>query len=143
MPSRKRQSNRPDRRVFPAGALDEDSAAALIGRCRYAGAAFHKLKPADYGLTPPSAPRPNKSVCDDLRPMRRAEARALLEAGIRRGMVSFFDSDAVPKYIWAVDRHGEVFEAKTKPGREAAYHGYRLGDDDDFRAHILQLWKTR
>ena len=143
MPPGKREGNRPSRRIGPDGRLDGDAAAALVARCRYVGAAFHKLKPADYGLAPPRAPRPGKSVCDDLRPLVKSEAEALLAAGIRRGMVSDFGPDSAPKYIWAVDEHGEVYEAKTKPPHGTAYHGYRLGGDDDFRDYVLRVWRAR
>ena len=54
----------------------------------------------------------------------------LFERGIELGMVSRFDEGGVPKYVWAVDEFGEVYEAKTKPGRDEPYHGYRLGDDE-------------
>ena len=137
MARHKRKGSGPARRIAADGPLDRQTAAALLARCRYVGAAFHKLKPADYGLTPPSAPRPGKSVCDDKRYLGKAEAEALLEAGIGRGLVSAFTLDTVPKYIWAVDDDGEVYEAKAKPPRETGYHGYRLGDDDDYRHHVL------
>ena len=52
-----------------------------------------------------------------------------------------------PKYVWAVDEHGEVYEAKTKPERAergADYHGYRVGDDErDMRRYILDEWGRR
>lgn len=147
MATRKRQGNRPDRRVWWQAPLDDAGIAALIDRCRYVGASFHKLSPADYGLTPPRAPRPHKSVCDDLRPIFKGEAKALLEAGIRRRMVSFFASNSAPKYIWAVDENGEVFEAKTHPRHKTRYydyHGYRLGENDaSFRRYILETWNSR
>ena len=143
MQVRKRKGSSPSRRIGFDGPLAPKTARALISRCSYVGAAFHKLKPADYGLIPPSSPRPNKSVCDDHRPLLKAEAEALLEEGIRRGMVSKFEPDSVPKYIWAVDEHGEVYEAKTKPPRETAYHGYRLGEDDAFRVQVRRAWRAR
>ncbi|GEO80577.1 hypothetical protein ROR02_07080 [Pararhodospirillum oryzae] len=60
------------------------------------------------------------------------------------GMVSRFDAGGVPKYIWAVDEAGDVYEAKTSPERERSYHGYRLGDDErDMRELILNEWKRR
>ncbi len=45
-------------------------------------------------------------------------------------MISSFEQDSTPKYVWAVDeRHNEVYEAKTKPP-DIVYHGYRLGEDE-------------
>ncbi|MEQ9814114.1 MAG: hypothetical protein RLO50_15150 [Azospirillaceae bacterium] len=49
----------------------------------------------------------------------------------------------MPKYIWVVDKSGEVYEAKTKSDHETDYHGYRLGADDRQRAYILEEWKLR
>ena len=89
------------------------------------------------------SPRANKSLCDDVREIKWGEARELFKSGIRRGMVSFFDSDTIPKYVWAVDEQNEVYEAKTKPERENYYHGYRLGKNDRFRVHVLDMWKHR
>jgi len=59
-------------------------------------------------------------------------------------MVSKFSQGSVPKYVWAVDDHNEVYEAKTEPEREVAYHGYRIGDDErDMRRYILDEWGQR
>jgi hypothetical protein len=58
-------------------------------------------------------------------------------------MVSRFESDGTPKYVWTVDSHGEVYEAKTKPP-DTAYHGYRIGEDErEMRRYILAEWKKR
>lgn len=140
----KRQSNRPDRRLAPANTYPPDVLAALAKAVSYDGSGIHKLRPGDYGFTPPVSPRPSKSVCDDLRPVLKAEAGRLLRQGILCGMVSPFASASIPKYVWAVAPDGEVFEAKTKPGQESVYHGYRLGDDDSvMRDLIRREWKAR
>lgn len=142
--SRKRQGNRPDRRVAAAGSLPEADIAALVGHLRYVGSALHKLRPGDYGFVPPHNPRPSKSPCDDRREVPRDEAELLFRYGLERGMVSAFAAEGVPKYVWAVDEAGEVYEAKTKPGRDDGYHGYRLGDDEEqMRAYIIREWKQR
>jgi len=58
--------------------------------------------------------------------------------------VSPFAPGGVPKYVWAVDAEGEVYEAKTAPNSETAYHGYRLGDDDaDMRQLVRKEWRRR
>ena len=117
---------------------------ALLARIRYAGSGHHKLRPGNYGFVPPSNPRPSKSACDDLRPVGRDEAEDLFREGIRHGMVSRFPADGVPKYVWAVDKDGEVYEAKTRPERETEYHGYRLGEDDrHMRQYVLGEWRRR
>ncbi len=140
---RRREGNRPDRRFAPAGTYSEGELAALAARIVYVGSALHKLRPGDYGFTPSVNPRPSKSVCDDLRAIELMEAHFLLFAGVSVGLVSRFDPGGSPKYVWAVDGDGEVYEAKTKPP-DTAYHGYRLGDDEEgMRRYIRDEWERR
>ena len=140
---RKRQSNRPDRRVAPVGSISREELQGLGARLRYEGANFHKLHPGDYGFVPPVNPRPSKSPCDELRPVLRKEAEILFRKGVASGMVSRFEPGGTPKYVWAVDSEGEAYEAKTKPP-DTAYHGYRIGEDEpEMRRYILDEWKIR
>lgn len=74
----KRQSNRPDRRFLPEDSLTTEQRDELARRISYAGSGNHKLRPGDYGFVPPANPRPTKSACDELRPIRKAEATRLL-----------------------------------------------------------------
>jgi len=76
------------------------------------------------------------------KPIKLSDAKSLLEAGIRAGMVSDL-SDGLPKYIWSVDVDGVVYEAKTDPNGHGSYHGYPLENDDAVRDYILSEWKTR
>ncbi|MFN3075729.1 MAG: hypothetical protein ABT940_02385 [Alphaproteobacteria bacterium] len=139
-----RVGNRPDRRFVVAGSIAPDVLRALARRVRYDGSALHKLHPGNYGFVPPINPRPSKSVCDDVRDLLLEEVKKLFLHGIELGMVSRFPDGGVPKYVWAVDDAGEVFEAKTKSGHEVEYHGYRLGDDErQMRTYILEEWKRR
>lgn len=115
--NRKREGNRPDRRLAPGGFLGRDAQRALLARVRYGGSANHKLHPGDYGFTPPQNPRPSKSPCDELRSVLIEEAQNLFRRGVELGMVSSFANGGVPKYVWAVDEDGEVYEAKIKPGQ--------------------------
>ncbi len=117
---------------------------SLLAQVSYEGFGNHKLRPGDYGFVPSHNPRPSKSPCDDLRPVLKAQARALFEEGIRLGMTSPFSWGSVPKYVWAVDEHGECYEAKTKPGQETVYHGYRLREDErEMRRTVLKEWRRR
>jgi hypothetical protein len=143
MATRKREGNRPDRRVAPVGFIDDEVLSKLCETLRYVGSAHHKLHPGDYGLIPPTNPRASKSACDDLRPLLLDEAIALMKAGIRLGMVSEFGVGGAPKYVWSVDADDEVYEAKSSSGHDAGYHGYRLGEDDPQRGHVLKEWKRR
>ncbi len=127
---------------MPAAATTDAVRGSLNERLRYVGSANHKLRPGDYGFVPSHNPRPSKSVCDDLRPLLRREANELFRVGIMHGMVSALLESGVPKYVWAVDAKGEVYEAKI--GAEADYHGYRLGDDDKaMREYVRREWRGR
>jgi len=140
---RKREGNRPDRRYAPEGSFSRAELEQLSNRLHYGGSANHKLHPGDYGFVPSINPRPAKSLCDDHRVLTLAQAKRLFEAGMIAGMVSAFDQPGTPKYIWAVDSDGEVYEAKAKPP-DTVYHGYRLGDDEEaMRRYILAEWGRR
>ena len=58
------------------------------------------------------------------------------------GMFSELSPDEAPKYVWSVDPHGEVYEAKISPGTNE-YKGYRLEEEDAMRAVVLREWKRR
>ena len=126
-----------------AGAIPDPDLVALAGRLRYEGIAHHKLRPGDYDFSPPSNPRPSKSVCDDIRPILKDEAAKLFSDGIIKGMISKRDEDGVPKYVWAVDDSGQAYEAKRGGSTPYDYHGYRLNDDDPQRRVVLDEWKKR
>jgi len=144
MAGRKREGNRPDRRIWDAAATSLQQREALLGKVRYAGSANHKLHPGDYGFIPSHNPRPTKSACDALRPILITEASQLFRDGILRGMVSRFEPGGMPKYVWAVDGDGEVYEAKAKPDQDAVYHGYRIGEDEQsVRQYVLREWSKR
>ena len=139
--SMKSRGNNPKRRIVPAGYFTPAELDGFAVRARYEGSALHKLKPADYGFHPPSNPRASKSVCDDIRIIKRREAHCLLRAAFAKGMVSACEPQALPKYAWAVDADREAYEAKL--GREG-YHGYRLGKDDrEMRDWVIEEWHAR
>ncbi len=52
------------------------------------------------------------------------------------------DEIGLPKFVWAVDEKGEVYEAKT--GNDG-YHGYRLDEatEKNMRDVVLYEWKQR
>jgi len=142
-PRAKRQGNRPDRRVAAVGSIPAEELRALVARSHYEGSSLHKLRPGDYRFVPPVNPRPSKSPCDELRPVLRAEATRLFRNGVISGVVSRFEPGGTPKYVWAVDAAGEVYEAKTN-SPDAGYHGYRIGEDEpEMRRYILGKWRER
>lgn len=131
-------SDDPKRRVAEVGTISQETLSNLA-KSRYKGVARHKKKQADYGF----APRPvrGKSVCDDLRDINLKEATRLFRSGIAAGMISRQARRGLPKYVWAVDDGGEVYEAKTSDG--ATYYGYRLPHNDKNFAYIMAEWRKR
>ena len=87
---RKRKVFNPKRRLCTDAQLDgkrhllED----LAKRARYSGNPEHKRNPGDFGLDPPSSPRPGKTLCDAVEIHTRAAAVALLRTGVRKGTFS-------------------------------------------------------
>ena len=140
MAVRARQGNNPKRRIAPPDALELPAREGLAARLVYIGSSHHKRRPADFGFQPPVNPRPWKSVCDGHRIIPKEEACQLFRAEIMKGMFSSLSDDGIPKYVWAVDAEGEVYEAKIG---NSGYHGYRLEEEDDFRAFVLKEWKQR
>lgn len=61
MAGKRREGNRPDRRIWDEAATTVEQREALCGKVRYVGSANHKLRPGDYGFTPSHNPRPSKS----------------------------------------------------------------------------------
>jgi hypothetical protein len=142
---KKRESNRPDRRIAPAGTITPGALEALASRVQYVGEGHHKLHPGNYGFHPPVNPRGSKAPCDDLRPILLEEAAALFRAGIELGLTSRFGETENPKYVWAVDNFGEAYEAKISKIIPNSYHGYRLREEEDdiMRKLVVKEWKQR
>ncbi len=140
----KRQGNNPKRRIMPKDEVDQSVLDHLLDKVRYTGSALHKRAAADYGFHPSTNPRPNKSLCDGSgRTVRLAEAEALFHTGIERGMISSMGEHELPKYVWAVDCEGRVYESKLEKGSRN-YHGYELsGDDDSMRKLVAKEWLSR
>lgn len=134
-----------NRRPARLGTYKKTDLAALASSASYGGSAHHKAKPADYRFKPAVNPRSTKSLCDDKRVVPFNEAQQLLRHAFQLGMVSSDASpkeNALPKYAWAADGNGEVYEAKLGDnGRR--YHGYRLSHDDKFRKWALKEWNKR
>ena len=139
----KRQSNNPKRRIAPRDETEPQFLDRVTATAVYTGDGQHKSKPADYGFHPPTSPRPNKSLCDGTRIIKLAEATALFREGIRRGMISTYRVDGLPKYVWAVDAYGHVYEAKlSKNSRN--YHGYELGyNERAMKKIVAEEWHLR
>ena len=138
----KREGNNPKRRIMPRDAVDLAVLTRLAAQARYLGSAHHKRSLADYDFSPPTNPRPDKSLCDGSRVVRRQEAGELLREGLMRGMIGGLGASGLPKYVWSVDSRERVYEAKI--GRGRGYHGYELGRDDDaMRQWVMEEWRAR
>lgn len=147
--SMKHGGNNPKRRIAAPDYFTKNQLDGFAEAARYRGSAHHKTKPADYGFHPPVNPRPRKSVCDDIRIIKKAEAEQLLMSGFAHGMVSTYCKGnlSLPKFVWAVDANGEVYEAKLD-GDGPNYHGYRINKHKDSYSHqtheeVLEAWNQR
>jgi hypothetical protein len=125
-------------------ALSKDERAYLLANASYEGSPHHKRNPGDFGLTPPSAPRPDKTLCDEARVFQAGQARDLLVKAIHVGLVSEATATlGFPKQLWVVDDNGLVFEAMhggTSPG---TYHGYPIRRNDPLFDEVVAAWNQR
>ncbi|OQA09809.1 MAG: hypothetical protein BWY66_00402 [bacterium ADurb.Bin374] len=108
----------------------------------YGGNPEHKKNPGDFGLTPPSSPRPDKTLCDGVGIVSRRQALRLLREGIRRGLISNQMRGRFPQNIWAVTSDGAPLEAQLENPDMGIYHGYPLPEHDPFRERVLERWSS-
>ena len=121
----------------------EDVLNDLADRVRYTGSPYHKRSPGDFGLIPPSQPRPDRTLCDEAGIFRVADAQRWLQEGARRGLLSAVPQHGYPKHIWAVTDEGIVLEAKYNNAGSGHYHGYPLFEPDPFRQIVLNHWNNQ
>lgn len=112
----------------------------LANQVRYVGSPYHKRNPADFRLTPPAQPRPDKTLCDEAGVLGVADAQHWLREGVRRGLISADPRQGYPKHVWAVTDDGIVLEAKYNNEGPGHYHGYPLFEPDPFRQIVLSHW---
>lgn len=130
------------KRRFAAVLPEEEVLKQFARQVRYGGKPMHKRNPGDFGLSPPALPRDDKSLCDNVKIFKRAEARNLLKEGILRGMISEWDgSSGFPKHIWSMTEDGVPLEAIIENPGNGTYHGYPLEENDDFREVVITHWK--
>jgi hypothetical protein len=109
-------------------------------RARYGGDPEHKRNPGDFGLSPPSQPRPGKTLCDNAGVFERSDAERLLREGILRGLVSLQERQGWPQNVWAVTDGGIPLEAELENAEIGSYHGYPMPLEDAFRQEVLKRW---
>lgn len=133
----------PKRKIAVAGEFSVDARENLAKSAKYGGNPEHKRSPGDYGLTPPTSPRPGKTLCDAVRQVLKDEATELLKSGFRKGMISVQRAGAWPQNVWALSENGEVYEAQLENSNQGIYHGYPMPINDDFRIIVIREWGQR
>lgn len=120
--------------------FDDEHLDILARKATYLCHDKHKGRAPSRGVPP----HLETSTCDEIRRIRHAEADMLIKSGIRARMMSELQRQyGWPKYIWAVDDDGEVYEAKESRNHPGEYHGYRLNEDHERRNHMLGHWKKK
>ncbi len=110
----------------------------------YEGSPHHKRNPGDFGLRPPVAPRPDKTLCDEAGILTRARADTLFRLALEHGLASEATTPAgLPKQLWIVDDNEQVFEAMHGGAREGTYHGYPIRRTDPLSNEVRRLWRSR
>lgn len=141
MPNRTRNSYNP-KRALVAVKPQQEELIALAESLRYGGNPEHKSDPGDFDLTPPSAPRSDKTLCDRAGIRLKSQALSILQSGVRKGLISrqARGTGRFPQNVWAVTDDGNAFEARIENEETGSYHGYPMPGDDPFRAAVIQAW---
>ena len=106
---------------------------------RYVGDPQHKKNPGDFGLTPPAAPRAQKTLCDSVGIFSQDVAQNLLCDGLRKGLFSAQCRDGWPRNIWAVSENRVALEARLDTAH-GTYHGFPMISSDPLYGEILSFW---
>lgn len=133
----------PKRKMLKVEECDFKSLAELASRAKYGGNPEHKRNPGDFGLTPPSGPRPGKSLCDSIKVFTRQEALDLLKKGIENGLVSDRFEGQWPKNVWSVMEDETPLEAQLESAEQGTYHGYPMQTEDPFCEEVIEQWRIR
>lgn len=131
------------RRIRKREECDLQLCSDLAKEVRYGGSSEHKKNPGDFGLTPPSGPRPGKSLCDTVGIFSRHEALEYCRLGLLKGMISERFVGKWPQNIWAVTKEGYPLEAQLENPSTGTYHGYPMPQSDPLAAEIIRLWNER
>lgn len=116
---------------------------SLAKKIKYSGNPEHKKNPGDFGLTPPSAPRPAKSLCDTVQVFSRKVAVGYIKCGLRKGLISCQMKGEWPQNIWALTDKGEPLEAQLENPDLGVYHGYPMPESDPFSNEVIKEWNIR
>lgn len=128
-------------RNFRNTSLSADEQRLLRERTAYQGSPHHKRNPGNFGLTPPAAPRLDKTLCDEAGVFQRSVAEDLFSKAIARGLVSEATvKEGFPKQLWVVDDQGQVFEAMYGGSAPGRYHGYPIRRTDPLFEEVRKAW---
>jgi hypothetical protein len=142
MPNRPRKSYNP-KRALVANKPAQEELSAIAKKVSYIGNPEHKRNPGDFALTPPSAPRSDKTLCDLAGIRSRSEALSTLRSGVLDGLISDQKRGEFPQNIWSVNSDGIPFEAQLDNQEAGTYHGYPMPEADPFREVVLKAWNSR
>ena len=123
--------------------VDDAFLEKLKKNVHYGGNPEHKMNPGDFNLTPPSCPRPDKTLCDAVSIFKYNQALQLLRKGIMRGLVSKQSRGNYPQNIWSVDKNNNPLEAQLENEQKGIYHGYPMPKDDPFGKVILKAFEKK
>lgn len=141
MGKRAQQVRRETKRSLRPARLNEEERTFLRAYAAYQGSPHHKRNPGDFGLIPPSAPRPDKTLCDEATIFNLEIATVLFQRAIDRGLVSESSgAPGFPKQLWVVDDNGRVFEAMHGGVAAGIYHGYPIRREDPLFDRIREAW---
>ena len=115
----------------------------LAREISYGGNPEHKRNPGDFGLTPPSQPRADKTLCDAIEVFSRKVATRLLKSGVLKGLISKNERNGFPQNIWSVTDDGCPLEAQLENSELGVYHGYPMPESDSFRKRIIEAWNRK
>ena len=118
----------------------EEHLTDLAAKVSYTGSPYHKRDPGDFGLTPPSQPRPDKTLCDSVGIFSKSIATRLLSSGIVAGLISEQTRGEFPQNVWVVEETGYPLEAQLENRTQGTYHGYPMPLNDPFRNQVLASW---
>ncbi len=136
-----RSRKRPPKKLMPLLDFQQSEKywQELGEQARYVGNPLHKKSPADFGLTPPSAARQEKTLCDMLPQFTvqgaKACAQKLLRNAFNVGLLSEQMDGKWPKNIWAIE-DGIVLEAMLDDSNKGTYHWYPLQQSDPMNTLI-------
>ena len=107
---------------------------SLAGRVSYTGSEAHKRNAGNFGVG--TRPRPDATLCDEVKIYDKEVAERLLKGGVEAGLVSEQTDNDYPKQIWSV-QDDLVFEAQLENREQGTYHGYPLLNRVDSRRQSI------